>query len=554
MFVDVGIAVALDAATSAAAEGTMAAGTALGEGAMTAGSAIGDAAMSAGSAIGDAASAVGTGIGDAASSVGSGIGDAFGSVTGEAGSLSGEGASALPAGSGGGAGITGGLTGGGGTGVGGMGGVGGLGTSGSIGGASGSAGLSGFGAGTLDASAAGAGTGSATLGTGSGVGGLAGGSTAFGNGIGVGAGSLEGGLTGGTLGGAGGAGGAGGLGASTASGGTMNAPGMLEKGMNYIAAHPAASMIVGGTALSALSRPSAGIAPVSGPSGPPKNFLASNFQRTAPEQNKRIPNITTASQGYADGGLLSSLPSASPLKDVYNSSIGGAIAPQLGSDLFGGGKPTEDNTESEKPQVVNNYYAAGLQHAAQQQQQTPNISTPVQNYAGGGSVHPSETSMNSSIEDATAKRKSLMGHLEAIRNKNAYQVDKHMNQQPTHLLPQEPVRQTQSIETAASGGIMGYSLGGYADSGNPRLLKGPGSGISDDIPAYIGEGDKEPARLARGEFVVPARAVSELGSGSTDAGGEILQQMVDRIQARRAKTTGKGKIAADSKSRKVIPA
>ena len=437
-----------------------------------------------------------------------------------------------------------------------MGGVGGLGTSGSIGGASGSAGLSGFGAGTLDASAAGAGTGSATLGTGSGVGGLAGGSTAFGNGIGVGAGSLEGGLTGGTLGGAGGAGGAGGLGASTASGGTMNAPGMLEKGMNYIAAHPAASMIVGGTALSALSRPSAGIAPVSGPSGPPKNFLASNFQRTAPEQNKRIPNITTASQGYADGGLLSSLPSASPLKDVYNSSIGGAIAPQLGSDLFGGGKPTEDNTESEKPQVVNNYYAAGLQHAAQQQQQqqTPNISTPVQNYAGGGSVHPSETSMNSSIEDATAKRKSLMGHLEAIRNKNAYQVDKHMNQQPTHLLPQEPVRQTQSIETAASGGIMGYSLGGYADSGNPRLLKGPGSGISDDIPAYIGEGDKEPARLARGEFVVPARAVSELGSGSTDAGGEILQQMVDRIQARRAKTTGKGKIAADSKSRKVIPA
>ena len=434
-----------------------------------------------------------------------------------------------------------------------MGGVGGLGTSGSIGGASGSAGLSGFGAGTLDASAAGAGTGSATLGTGSGVGGLAGGSTAFGNGIGVGAGSLEGGLTGGTLGGAGGAGGAGGLGASTASGGTMNAPGMLEKGMNYIAAHPAASMIVGGTALSALSRPSAGIAPVSGPSGPPKNFLASNFQRTAPEQNKRIPNITTASQGYADGGLLSSLPSASPLKDVYNSSIGGAIAPQLGSDLFGGGKPTEDNTESEKPQVVNNYYAAGLQHAAQQQQ-IPNISTPVQNYAGGGSVHPSETSMNSSIEDATAKRKSLMGHLEAIRNKNAYQVDKHMNQQPTHLLPQEPVRQTQSIETAASGGIMGYSLGGYADGGNPRLLKGPGSGISDDIPAYIGEGDKEPARLARGEFVVPARAVSELGSGSTDAGGEILQQMVDRIQARRAKTTGKGKIAADSKSRKVIPA
>ena len=106
----------------------------------------------------------------------------------------------------------------------------------------------------------------------------------------------------------------------------------------------------------------------------------------------------------------------------------------------------------------------------------------------------------------------------------------------------------------ATGGIIdGYSLGGYAHGGNPRLLKGPGSGISDDIPATIGH-DKQPARLATGEFVIPARIVSELGSGDTDAGGKVLQQMVDRIQARRAKTVGKGKVAADSKSHKVLPA
>jgi hypothetical protein len=107
----------------------------------------------------------------------------------------------------------------------------------------------------------------------------------------------------------------------------------------------------------------------------------------------------------------------------------------------------------------------------------------------------------------------------------------------------------------ANGGITdGYSLGGYAHGGNPRLLKGPGSGISDDIPATIGHDGKQPARLATGEFVVPARIVSELGSGDTDAGGKVLQQMVDRVQARRAKTVGKGKVAADSKSHKVLPA
>jgi hypothetical protein len=89
--------------------------------------------------------------------------------------------------------------------------------------------------------------------------------------------------------------------------------------------------------------------------------------------------------------------------------------------------------------------------------------------------------------------------------------------------------QIQPIPMANGGITDGYSLGGYAHGGNPRLLKGPGSGISDDIPATIGHDGKQPARLATGEFVVPARIVSELGSGDTDAGGKVLQQMVDRV-------------------------
>jgi len=52
----------------------------------------------------------------------------------------------------------------------------------------------------------------------------------------------------------------------------------------------------------------------------------------------------------------------------------------------------------------------------------------------------------------------------------------------------------------AAGGQAGYDLGGYSDGG--RLLKGPGDGMSDNIPASIGH--KQPARLADGEFVVPA--------------------------------------------------
>lgn len=94
------------------------------------------------------------------------------------------------------------------------------------------------------------------------------------------------------------------------------------------------------------------------------------------------------------------------------------------------------------------------------------------------------------------------------------------------------------------------NLGGYSDGG--QLLKGPGDGVSDSIPASIG--DRQPARLADGEFVVPARIVSELGNGSTDAGARKLYAMMDRVQKARRKTVGKGKVAVNSKSESLLPA
>jgi hypothetical protein len=95
------------------------------------------------------------------------------------------------------------------------------------------------------------------------------------------------------------------------------------------------------------------------------------------------------------------------------------------------------------------------------------------------------------------------------------------------------------------------SLGGYSDGG--RLLKGPGDGVSDSIPATIGA-KKQPARLADGEFVVPARIVSELGNGSTEAGARKLYAMMDRIQKARGKTVGKNKVAANTRADKHLPA
>jgi hypothetical protein len=94
---------------------------------------------------------------------------------------------------------------------------------------------------------------------------------------------------------------------------------------------------------------------------------------------------------------------------------------------------------------------------------------------------------------------------------------------------------------AAHGGIMqaGSSLGGYAAGGNPRLLKGPGDGMSDNIPAMIGR--KQPARLADGEFVIPADVVSHLGNGSTDAGAKRLHEMMNNVRKARTGNPKQGK-------------
>ena len=85
-----------------------------------------------------------------------------------------------------------------------------------------------------------------------------------------------------------------------------------------------------------------------------------------------------------------------------------------------------------------------------------------------------------------------------------------------------------------------FAKGGY--------LKGPGDGMSDDIPATIN--GKQPAALADGEFVVPADVVSHLGNGSSEAGSKQLYAMMDRIRKAR---TGKKSQGKEIKPGKYMP-
>ena len=114
--------------------------------------------------------------------------------------------------------------------------------------------------------------------------------------------------------------------------------------------------------------------------------------------------------------------------------------------------------------------------------------------------------------------------------------------------------QTTTETGMATGGpvddlMVGYNHGGDIYMAAGRYLNGDGDGMSDSIPATIN--GKQPARLADGEFVIPADVVADLGNGSSNAGADKLQKMMKRIRAQRHGTT---KQPPEVKAEKAMPA
>jgi hypothetical protein len=98
------------------------------------------------------------------------------------------------------------------------------------------------------------------------------------------------------------------------------------------------------------------------------------------------------------------------------------------------------------------------------------------------------------------------------------------------------------------GSMAMMSMGGMAPQ-TEGLLQGPGSGMDDKIPGMIGS--SQPVAVSPGEYIVAADVVSGLGEGSSDAGAEELDKMMDRVRMARNGTTQQ---APRISERKVMPA
>lgn len=81
------------------------------------------------------------------------------------------------------------------------------------------------------------------------------------------------------------------------------------------------------------------------------------------------------------------------------------------------------------------------------------------------------------------------------------------------------------VVKAAQGGLMSLPQAqGY-------YLGGPTDGMADKVPARI-DGAQE-AALSDGEFVLPADIVSHLGNGNSQAGAQVLYDMMERVRKAR---------------------
>ena len=222
-----------------------------------------------------------------------------------------------------------------------------------------------------------------------------------------------------------------------------------------------------------------------------------------------------AINSYALGGTVSNPSVGGGLSDLYNRPEGQALE-NISNDGYGIGRLSQLGGEQAR------YQAQTL------------------GYADGGDV-----SMNlDKLPSLNVNTGELVSNVTADSgnqrfNRNFGIDDNTIQSRIRNFMPSNTIQSR--ILNFGSLPIRAYEKGGYLD--------GAGDGMSDSIPATI-EG-KQPARLADGEFVVPADVVSHLGNGSSKAGSKRLYAMLDKVRQAR---TGNKKQGKEIKAEKYLPA
>lgn len=271
--------------------------------------------------------------------------------------------------------------------------------------------------------------------------------------------------------------------------------------------------------------------------GPLNNYrLSPNFQTypTGPNTNIYRPKYAAA------GGIMQAGGPVERMSDMNQLNMNNPNYPMAPAQMANGGITSFAKGGSSYSPAMMDYYAKMLD-------QSSAMPAPSRGDAGVY-VDSNPNTRRLLAADATQYNESVLNNRYGIRTPTNIPKSSSINKFNTVPVTAKQKKSVADDVEAAAGGIMQaqrYNLGGYAHGGNPRLLRGPGDGMSDNIPATIE--DTQPARLADGEFVIPADVVSGLGNGSTEAGAKHLHKMMDKIRMARTGKKAQGKQINPSK-------
>jgi hypothetical protein len=247
-----------------------------------------------------------------------------------------------------------------------------------------------------------------------------------------------------------------------------------------------------------------------------------------------VSNPVPGYMPFAQGGTIQS----GGIRDLYGTSDNQLNSPPLSRNGYGLGRLDSMYGMSDTPPAPVSVMASGGPVSFEAGGQIPTTSgiqaaLPV---PAMGAAMPQQSPLGN--QNAT----QMVGPLAGMNPASiAYKMQLQNMQQPQ--APQGNDAGLNSLLGQAIRDPLGRAMakGGYLD--------GPGDGMSDSIPATI-EG-KHPARLADGEFVIPADVVSHLGNGSTKAGAKVLYGMMDKVRKAR---TGNKKQGRQINPRRFVPA
>jgi hypothetical protein len=267
-----------------------------------------------------------------------------------------------------------------------------------------------------------------------------------------------------------------------------------------------------------------------------------------------VPAAVTAAPVTAASNVIPTPLQSFPAQDLI------ARVPNFESNLIArvpGNIPVQSTLESTVPELTREKLAElttqndALARTAAQYPQAPAAPSTFMEGMGKFAKDPiasimsnKPTAFASALAGASAKKKKeeeeekYSGPLSRFKyNPDAYRPSGYADGGITSLSGYDRMvgEQPMYMSDMARGGIA--DLGGYSDGG--RMLKGPGDGMSDNIPATIA--GKRPARLADGEFVIPADVVSHLGNGSSDAGAKQLYAMMAKVRKARTGRKAQGR-------------